>query len=110
VQGCLKGQGLACGFWEHRWNRRQSLPPGGPPLLCGCLDLLDALEDLDDVAQLTSNCDADAELLESPGLIVSVVSCLTQALRRQCAAASNQSQAPGMALEANGGKAWIGRP
>jgi len=41
------------------------VPEGIRPALAGCLKLLDALEDLDDVRSVTSNLETDEALMEA---------------------------------------------
>ncbi|NQV10646.1 MAG: YebC/PmpR family DNA-binding transcriptional regulator [Cyanobacteria bacterium] len=64
LQGGLKGQGWPVAFWEHRWIAASPCHLELATPLRACLDLLDALEDLDDVRSVTSNLAVDAVLLE----------------------------------------------
>jgi len=51
--------------WEHRWIASTPCRLDEPTALAGCLKLLDALEDLDDVRSVTSNLEADEETMKS---------------------------------------------
>ena len=50
--------------WEHRWIAQTSCPIHDAELLGTCLKLLDALEELDDVRSVTTNLEAEEELME----------------------------------------------
>lgn len=50
---------------EHRWIASTPCRLDEPSALAGCLKLLDALEDLDDVRSVTSNLEADEALMEA---------------------------------------------
>ena len=65
LQDGLRHQGFAVGGWEHRWIPQTTCPLSDPDTLQACLRMLDALEDLDDVRSVTSNLEADEELLNS---------------------------------------------
>jgi YebC/PmpR family DNA-binding regulatory protein len=64
LQDGLRRQGLTVSGWEHRWIAQASCPISDPEQLRACLRMLDALEELDDVRTVTSNLEADGELLE----------------------------------------------
>jgi len=68
LQDGLRRQGLPVRSWEHRWIPQTSCPLNTADTLSGCLRMLDALEDLDDVRSVTSNLEADEELMETVGL------------------------------------------
>jgi transcriptional/translational regulatory protein YebC/TACO1 len=51
--------------WEHRWIASTPCKLEDPQALAGCLKLLDALEELDDVRSVTSNLEADEALMEA---------------------------------------------
>jgi transcriptional/translational regulatory protein YebC/TACO1 len=53
--------------WEHRWIASTPCKLEDPQALAGCLKLLDALEELDDVRSVTSNLEADEALMEAVG-------------------------------------------
>ncbi len=55
---------LSVGGWEHRWVVLTPCRIDDPDTLRGCLRLLDALEELEDVRSVSSNLEADEELLE----------------------------------------------
>lgn len=63
LQDGLRGRGFTVTGWEHRWIPQTACPLSNPDTLRGCLRLLDALEDLDDVRSVTSNLEADEDLL-----------------------------------------------
>jgi len=64
LQDGLRRQGLGVSEWEHRWIASTSCRLEDPELLRGCLRLLDALEELDDVRSVTANLEADEALME----------------------------------------------
>lgn len=64
LQDGLRGRGLSVNSWEHRWIPQLSCPLSDPEQLRGCLRMLDALEELDDVRAVTTNLEADATLLD----------------------------------------------
>jgi transcriptional/translational regulatory protein YebC/TACO1 len=51
--------------WEHRWIANTPCKLDDHQALAGCLKLLDALEELDDVRSVTSNLEADEDLMEA---------------------------------------------
>jgi transcriptional/translational regulatory protein YebC/TACO1 len=51
------------GGWEHRWIAAVPCRLDDADLLRACLRMLDALEELDDVRSVTTNLEADDELL-----------------------------------------------
>jgi transcriptional/translational regulatory protein YebC/TACO1 len=65
LQDSLRRQGWAVDGWEHRWIAHSGCRIDDPVLLAGCLKLLDALEELDDVRSVTSNLEADEALMEA---------------------------------------------
>jgi YebC/PmpR family DNA-binding regulatory protein len=64
LQDGLRSLGLAVNSWEHRWIPQLTCPLSDPEQLRGCLQMLDALEELDDVRAVTTNLAADSGLLE----------------------------------------------
>jgi transcriptional/translational regulatory protein YebC/TACO1 len=65
LQDGLRRQGLVVTSWEHRWIPQTACPLSDPEALRRCLRMLDALEDLDDVRSVTSNLEAEEELIEA---------------------------------------------
>lgn len=65
LQDGLRGLGWPVASWEHRWIAATPCPLEDPAAVASCLKLLDALEELDDVRSVTSNLEADEELLEA---------------------------------------------
>ncbi len=65
LQDSLRRQGWPLLDCEHRWIASTACPLEDPETLRRCLRLLDALDDLDDVRCVTSNLEAEAELLEA---------------------------------------------
>ncbi|MBE9172088.1 YebC/PmpR family DNA-binding transcriptional regulator [Cyanobium sp. LEGE 06143] len=65
LQEALQGAGFTVEGWEHRWIPQTPCPLHEAEQLRGCLGLLDALEDLDDVRGVTSNLEAEDALLEA---------------------------------------------
>ena len=65
LQDGLRQQGLPVNSWEHRWIAGTPCKLEDPEALAGCLKLLDALEELDDVRSVTSNLEADEETMKS---------------------------------------------
>ena len=65
LQDGLRCLGLPVSSWEHRWIAQTPCPLNDPASLSGCLKLLDALDELDDVRSVTSNLEADEETLKS---------------------------------------------
>jgi len=63
LQDGLRVQGFSVTGWEHRWIPQTAYPLSDPDTLRGCLRLLDALEDLEDVRSVTSNLEADEDLM-----------------------------------------------
>ena len=51
--------------WEHRWIASTPCRVEETSALVGCLKLLDALEELDDVRSVTSNLEADEEIMKA---------------------------------------------
>jgi transcriptional/translational regulatory protein YebC/TACO1 len=65
LQDGLRRQGLSVSSWEHRWIPQTACPLTDPEALRRCLRMLDALDDLDDVRSVTSNLEADEDLMNS---------------------------------------------
>ena len=65
LQDNLRRAGLPVTSWEHRWIAQTPCQLEDPEALAGCLKLLDALEELDDVRTVTSNLEADEALMEA---------------------------------------------
>ena len=65
LQDNLRRAGLPVSSWEHRWIAQTPCQLEDPEALTGCLKLLDALEELDDVRTVTSNLEADEALMEA---------------------------------------------
>ena len=65
LQDNLRRAGLPVSSWEHRWIAQTPCQLQDPEALAGCLKLLDALEELDDVRTVTSNLEADEALMEA---------------------------------------------
>jgi YebC/PmpR family DNA-binding regulatory protein len=65
LQDALRLQGWPVRSWEHRWVAQTACPLEDPDTLRACLRMLEALEDLDDVRSVTSNLEAEEELLKS---------------------------------------------
>ncbi|CAK6700215.1 YebC/PmpR family DNA-binding transcriptional regulator [Synechococcus sp. BA-124 BA4] len=65
LQHHLRQLGWAVRDWESRWVSSTSCRLECEDQLRRCLRMLDALEDLDDVRSLTSNLEADADLLDA---------------------------------------------
>jgi YebC/PmpR family DNA-binding regulatory protein len=65
LQDGLRGLGLPVSSWEHRWIAHTPCRLDEPSALGGCLKLLDALDELDDVRSVTSNLEADEETMKS---------------------------------------------
>ena len=65
LQDNLRRAGLPVSSWEHRWIAQNPCQLEDPEALAGCLKLLDALEELDDVRTVTSNLEADEALMEA---------------------------------------------
>jgi YebC/PmpR family DNA-binding regulatory protein len=65
LQDSLRRLGWAVGSWEHRWIAQTTCRLEDPDALTSCLKLLDALEELDDVRSVTSNLEADDELMQA---------------------------------------------
>jgi YebC/PmpR family DNA-binding regulatory protein len=63
LQDGVRGLGLPVAGWEHRWIAPVPCRLECEDILRPCLRMLDALEDLDDVRSVTSNLEADEELL-----------------------------------------------
>ncbi|MEI6111162.1 MAG: YebC/PmpR family DNA-binding transcriptional regulator [Cyanobium sp. ELA712] len=63
LQDGLRGLGLPVAGWEHRWIAPLPCRLDSEDTLRPCLRMLDALEDLDDVRSVTSNLEADEDLL-----------------------------------------------
>ena len=63
LQDGLRRQGFPVTGWEHRWIPQTACPLSDPDTLRGCLRMLDALEDLEDVRSVTSNLEADEDLM-----------------------------------------------
>jgi transcriptional/translational regulatory protein YebC/TACO1 len=65
LQDGLRRLGLPVSSWEHRWIASTPCRLEDPAALAGCLKLLDTLDELDDVRSVTSNLEADEELMEA---------------------------------------------
>ena len=65
LQDNLRRAGLPVTSWEHRWIAQTPCQLEDPEALAGCLKLLDALDELDDVRTVTSNLEADEVLMEA---------------------------------------------
>jgi len=65
LQDGLRQLGLPVSGWEHRWIAGTPCRLEDPAAVASCLKLLDALEELDDVRSVTSNLEADEELLQA---------------------------------------------
>ena len=65
LQYNLRRAGLPVSSWEHCWIAQTPCQLEDPEALAGCLKLLDALEELDDVRTVTSNLEADEALMEA---------------------------------------------
>jgi transcriptional/translational regulatory protein YebC/TACO1 len=65
LQDGLRRQGFPVTGWEHRWIPQTACPLSDPDTLRNCLRMLDALEDLEDVRSVTSNLEADEDLMAS---------------------------------------------
>jgi YebC/PmpR family DNA-binding regulatory protein len=63
LQDGLRGLGLPVAGWEHRWIAPLPCRLDSEDTLRPCLRMLDALEELDDVRSVTSNLEADEDLL-----------------------------------------------
>ena len=63
LQNGLRVLGLPITGWEHRWIPQTSCTIEDSETLRQCLRLLDALEELDDVRSVSSNLDADEQLM-----------------------------------------------
>jgi len=63
LQDGLRRQGFPVTGWEHRWIPQTACPLSDPDTLRGCLRMLDALEELEDVRSVTSNLEADEDLM-----------------------------------------------
>ena len=63
LQDGLRGLGLPVAGWEHRWIAPLPCRVESEDILRPCLRMLDTLEDLDDVRSVTSNLEADEDLL-----------------------------------------------
>ena len=63
MQDGLRGLGLPVAGWEHRWIAPVPCRLDSEDTLRACLRMLDALEELDDVRSVTSNLEADEDLL-----------------------------------------------
>jgi YebC/PmpR family DNA-binding regulatory protein len=63
LQDGLRGLGLPVAGWEHRWIAPLPCRLDSEDTLLPCLRMLDALEELDDVRSVTSNLEADEDLL-----------------------------------------------
>ena len=63
LQDGLRHQSWPVTGWEHRWIPQTACPLSDPDTLRGCLRMLDALDDLEDVRSVTSNLEADEDLM-----------------------------------------------
>ena len=65
LQDQLRSRGWPVASWEHRWIAQTSCQVHDSPVLSSCLKLLDALEELDDVRSVTTNLEAEEELMQA---------------------------------------------
>jgi len=65
LQDGLRRLGWPVAGWEHRWIAHTPCRLEDPAALAGCLKLLDALDELDDVRSVTSNLEADEALMQA---------------------------------------------
>jgi len=65
LQDQLRSRGWPVASWEHRWIAQTSCQVHDSPVLGSCLKLLDALEELDDVRSVTTNLEAEEELMQA---------------------------------------------
>jgi YebC/PmpR family DNA-binding regulatory protein len=65
LQDGLRDSGLPVSGWEHRWIANTPCRLEDAAAVAGCLKLLDALEELDDVRSVTANLEADEALLQA---------------------------------------------
>jgi YebC/PmpR family DNA-binding regulatory protein len=65
LQDGLRRLGWPVAGWEHRWIAHTPCRLEDPAALAGCLKLLDALDELDDVRSVTSNLEADEALIQA---------------------------------------------
>ncbi|MFQ6538347.1 MULTISPECIES: YebC/PmpR family DNA-binding transcriptional regulator [Aphanothece] len=65
LQDGLRARGLVVETWEHRWIPQTLCNLSDAEQLRSSLKMLDALEELDDVRSVTSNLEADEELIEA---------------------------------------------
>ena len=64
LQDQLRSRGWPVASWEHRWIAQTGCQVSDSQVLAGCLKLLDALEELDDVRSVTTNLEAEEGLME----------------------------------------------
>jgi transcriptional/translational regulatory protein YebC/TACO1 len=64
LQDHLRSRGWPVASWEHRWIAQTSCRVSDAQVLGSCLNLLDALEELDDVRSVTTNLEAEEGLME----------------------------------------------
>ena len=64
LQDRLRQLGWTVISWEHRWVALTGCPLQREETLRACLRMLEALDDLDDVRSVTSNLEADEDLLD----------------------------------------------
>ena len=64
LQDQLRSRGWPVASWEHRWIAQTSCRVSDAQVLGSCLNLLDALEELDDVRSVTTNLEAEEGLME----------------------------------------------
>jgi YebC/PmpR family DNA-binding regulatory protein len=65
LQDGLRRLGLPVSGWEHRWIVLTPCAVDDPDILRGCLRLLDALDELEDVRSVSSNLEAEEELMDA---------------------------------------------
>jgi YebC/PmpR family DNA-binding regulatory protein len=65
LQDGLRQRRLSVSSWEHRWIACTPCHLDDPDILRACLKMLDALEELDDVRSVTTNLEAEEELIEA---------------------------------------------
>jgi YebC/PmpR family DNA-binding regulatory protein len=65
LQGGLRRLGLPVQSWEHRWLANTLCRVEDPVVLKAVLPMLDALEELEDVRSVTTNLEAEEDLLQA---------------------------------------------
>jgi len=64
LQDQLRSRGWPVASWEHRWIAQTGCQVTDSQVLGSCLNLLDALEELDDVRTVTTNLEAEETLMQ----------------------------------------------